>query len=84
MRRKPSNPASPASPAMMDETTSGTMIILSAWRKRSPSREQMFRVWSIQLELLNCLSVVPTMMANTRAMMICQWAATFFMGVAYR
>lgn len=84
MRRNPSKPARPASPAMMEETTSGTMIIFRAWRNRSPKSAQIFRVCFTQLASLNCFRMVPTMTANMSAMMICQWAATFFMGVAYR
>lgn len=81
---KPSNPARPARPAMMEETTSGTMIILRAWRKRSPRRVQILRVEFTQATSPACLSRVATKTAATSAMMICQWVANFFMGACYR
>ena len=84
MRLKPSNPARLARPAMMEETTSGTMIILSAWRKRSPRRSHILRKdWSHGASS-NFLSSEPMMTAAMRAMMICQWAAIFFMLASYR
>ena len=81
---KPSNPARPARPAMMEETTSGTMIILRACMKSSPRRLQILRVDLTHAASPNCLRMVATIMAAMSAMMICQWVANFFMGACYR
>lgn len=84
MRLKPSNPASPARPAMMDDTTSGTMIILRACMKRSPRSEQIFSTDLTHVASPNCLRMEATIMAAMSAMMICQWGAIFFIGACYR
>ncbi len=84
MRLKPSNPARPARPATMDETTSGTMIIFKAWRKRSPRREQIFKKEWIHGASSKFFRIVPKITAKINAMIICQCAGIFFMSVCYR